>query len=372
MQYQREDDHIVVLHNYRDRAHSPAPPHFNPHKVYNEEEGSYPTPFPIKLHRMLERVTADGVDHIVSWQPHGRCFVIHKPKEFAPLLTRYFALKKVSSFQRQLNLYGFQRMTQGPDKNGYYHEYFLRNRVYLVDYIRRTKVKGTKVRARSSPDTEPDFWQMPWIEPQLATNESDNGVKDDSVSRSMDSNCIGTSDGVPKIISEHTIVAPKSPTQSSFHSYAYIQVSDHWNQLDRKSSCASLSSHPSSNGLGHYQSTTTQPCVGELLDHTYDESCAEAQHFLLHHTTSAASIDTSNALQESRESDHFLQFMKQSSMDVVAGCSSLEHYSQNTEAFKADTTADDIIELFSDPLTTFLETLDTNEDNPSGADGSGF
>jgi hypothetical protein len=31
---------------------------------------------------MLGDLEADGLSHIVSWQPHGRCFVVHKQKEF--------------------------------------------------------------------------------------------------------------------------------------------------------------------------------------------------------------------------------------------------------------------------------------------------
>jgi hypothetical protein len=38
--------------------------------------------FPGRLYKMLRCVEAEGMSHIVSWQPHGRCFVIHKPKEF--------------------------------------------------------------------------------------------------------------------------------------------------------------------------------------------------------------------------------------------------------------------------------------------------
>jgi hypothetical protein len=38
--------------------------------------------FPVKLHYMLSELEWDGLDHIVSWQPHGRCFVVHKQKEF--------------------------------------------------------------------------------------------------------------------------------------------------------------------------------------------------------------------------------------------------------------------------------------------------
>jgi len=64
-------------------------------------------PFPSKLHRMLDEIASEGLDHIVGWMPHGRSIKIHKPKEFADLIMhRYFNQSKYTSFQRQLNLYG--------------------------------------------------------------------------------------------------------------------------------------------------------------------------------------------------------------------------------------------------------------------------
>jgi hypothetical protein len=38
--------------------------------------------FPVKLHYMLSDMEADGLAHIVSWQPHGRSFTVHKPSAF--------------------------------------------------------------------------------------------------------------------------------------------------------------------------------------------------------------------------------------------------------------------------------------------------
>ena len=65
-------------------------------------------------------------------QPHGRCFIVHKPKEFvSKVMPSYFRQSKLTSFQRQLNLYGFSRITAGRDRGGYYHELFLRDRLFL-------------------------------------------------------------------------------------------------------------------------------------------------------------------------------------------------------------------------------------------------
>ena len=160
--------HIVVQHDYHDHSHDAR-------EGYQEEHparGGVTTPFPLKLHEMLDQVVAEGMEHIVSWQPHGRCFVVHKPKEFVALLPQYFKLSKLASFQRQLNLYGFQRLTRGRDRGGYYHELFLKGRVFLAHSIQRIKVKGTGVRARSNPDQEPDFWTMEWVHPDPSADAS--------------------------------------------------------------------------------------------------------------------------------------------------------------------------------------------------------
>lgn len=39
--------------------------------------------FPVKLHYLIDDMKDDGLDHIISWQPHGRCFHVHKPHELA-------------------------------------------------------------------------------------------------------------------------------------------------------------------------------------------------------------------------------------------------------------------------------------------------
>jgi hypothetical protein len=38
--------------------------------------------FTEKLHYVLNEMEKDGLQHIASWQPHGRCFIVHDRKLF--------------------------------------------------------------------------------------------------------------------------------------------------------------------------------------------------------------------------------------------------------------------------------------------------
>ena len=98
--------------------------------------------FPQELHLMVtDLVKQEGGKEIAAFLPHGRAFCIYKPKEFAnKIMPMYFRMSHFSSFQRQLNLYEFQRIREGRDKGGYYHSLFLENQPALCSSIHRTKI----------------------------------------------------------------------------------------------------------------------------------------------------------------------------------------------------------------------------------------
>jgi hypothetical protein len=77
-----------VEHNYHDYANEVEKGeeslgdlhHMEDHTQSSMNHGEHN--FPVKLHYMLDELEKDGMEHIVSWQPHGRCFLVHKQQQF--------------------------------------------------------------------------------------------------------------------------------------------------------------------------------------------------------------------------------------------------------------------------------------------------
>jgi HSF-type DNA-binding len=81
----------------------------------------------------ISKTVVDTQDHL---------FLAHaRPSIYYPI-GRYFKQTKLTSFQRQMNLYGFQKVSSGVDKGCFYHPLFLRGRPDLCRIMLRTKVKG--------------------------------------------------------------------------------------------------------------------------------------------------------------------------------------------------------------------------------------
>lgn len=101
-------------------------------KPANEKE----TSFPWKLHLMLENAEKDNYQHIVSWVRNGTAFKVHNSKAFVELvLPNYFDQTKYESFRRQLNIYGFDRVSRGVDRGILSHTHFRQGARWLCTMV---------------------------------------------------------------------------------------------------------------------------------------------------------------------------------------------------------------------------------------------
>ncbi|KAK3315064.1 HSF-type DNA-binding-domain-containing protein [Apodospora peruviana] len=66
------------------------------------------TAFIHKLYNMLED---KGIQHLISWTPTSESFVMQPSHEFSKVLAQYFKHTNISSFVRQLNMYGFHKVS---------------------------------------------------------------------------------------------------------------------------------------------------------------------------------------------------------------------------------------------------------------------
>jgi len=115
--------------------------------------------FPAKLHAILSCL---DLHHIITWMPHGCAWRILKPKLFAEtVMPKYFTHQsKYSSFTRQVNGWGFKRITHGPDRNSYYHKLFVRDMPHLTRRMTRLSSSAMKKPLGNVNNaTEPNFYE---------------------------------------------------------------------------------------------------------------------------------------------------------------------------------------------------------------------
>lgn len=179
--------------------------------------------FPFKLHSILGSAGSSGQESIISWLPSGKAFKIHKPKEFADvIMPQYFNQTKYRSFQRQLYIYGFDRVKDksSDDYGAYFHELFVRGASDLCLDMQRKKIKGTglsneerrkkasALRANSRPSNKNTSKVQTSQVPMISDSQSSN-------SQSSNSQSLYTSMGLNSLSSQLQQLTPGkvSPTE---------------------------------------------------------------------------------------------------------------------------------------------------------------
>ncbi|CAM9990618.1 unnamed protein product, partial [Ectocarpus fasciculatus] len=96
-----------------------------------------PSMFPRKLYQIL----CETDPEIISWDEDGKSFHIANYEEYIEgVMPLFYRHNKLTSFQRQLNLYaGFKKRGRDEKHPGhYYHPYFQRDRPEILGGVRRS------------------------------------------------------------------------------------------------------------------------------------------------------------------------------------------------------------------------------------------
>ncbi|ETN46677.1 uncharacterized protein HMPREF1541_00864 [Cyphellophora europaea CBS 101466] len=97
-----------AMNGHRDQTHTPTP---NPNAAaVGASHGPkvVQTAFIHKLYSMLED---RNIQHLISWSNNNDSFVMSPSNEFSKVLASYFKHTNISSFVRQLNMYGFHKVS---------------------------------------------------------------------------------------------------------------------------------------------------------------------------------------------------------------------------------------------------------------------
>ena len=122
------------------------------------------------LRGMLDGAEQHGIDHIISWLPHGKAFKIHREDQFSrsilPIVTDIPSLK---NFRRTLDWYGFKRIAKGKDIGAFFHPLFDRDN---PSKCRKKSAAAMKACAWKNTLSEPNFYENQEGPRQLPPPES--------------------------------------------------------------------------------------------------------------------------------------------------------------------------------------------------------
>lgn len=119
--------------------------------IMDDNGGSYEvkevaSSVPVFLLKLVSMLNDSDNHEFVDWTPSGTSFIVKDQVQFSKIvLPKYFKHNKFASFVRQLNMYGFRKITaltqtgMAPDRDEveFYHNLFVRNEEHLLSQIKR-------------------------------------------------------------------------------------------------------------------------------------------------------------------------------------------------------------------------------------------
>ncbi|XP_021977447.1 heat stress transcription factor A-8 isoform X2 [Helianthus annuus] len=121
-------------------------------KKSTEAGGSSIAPFLLKCYEMVDDPLTD---YLISWSRTGDSFIVWNEAEFtSELLPKYFKHSNYSSFQRQLNIYGFRKTDT--DRWEFANDCFIKDQKHLLKSINRKKAMIVTSQQKVTPQKSPE------------------------------------------------------------------------------------------------------------------------------------------------------------------------------------------------------------------------
>ena len=112
----------------------------------------YQTTAPNFIEKLWQLVNDKDSASFISWTPHGSIIVMHLDQFSSQVLPKYFKHSNYASFVRQLNLYGFRKISHEKDSCEYAHPLFRRGNEHMFKEIRRKVVSPSCPEAITKPE----------------------------------------------------------------------------------------------------------------------------------------------------------------------------------------------------------------------------
>lgn len=113
------------------------------------------------LSKLWQMLNDQKDKEFIGWGSNGRSVVVYHQDSFAKkILPKYFKHQKINSFIRQLNIYGFKKISklknhnclnnEDPDQVEFANEFFIRGRPELIKRIQR---RDKKIQIKEEPSS---------------------------------------------------------------------------------------------------------------------------------------------------------------------------------------------------------------------------
>jgi hypothetical protein len=188
-----------------------------------------PQQFPRRLYTMLdsesnhneEATSQAGKDcePVIQWSESGQAFRIIDTDKFSnDVLPKYFRTSKFSSFQRNLNLYGFSKVRKGPDTDMYAHPSFLQGHPELLSLLKKCKHGSTSDKKVKDNVVIDHFTAKAVTQERVIEKSVNQQLVDSNAFHLLSANKVGSIE--PDMIHHQRVVSPcnSNSTMGSFSS----------------------------------------------------------------------------------------------------------------------------------------------------------